>query len=125
LGDKVYVPGKWTVRDIMQHVIDAERIFAYRALRFARNDKTVLPSFDENVYAVTAHASKRDLDELIEEFYSVRDASTKLFNSFSNEMLVKEGEIWSGTCSVVGMGFIIAGHFIHHIGVLKERYYGL
>lgn len=125
LGDKVYAPGKWTVGDIIQHQIDAERIFSYRALRFARNDKTLLASFEENDYAVTAEASHRQLDEILEEFYIVRESTIRLFKSFTNEMLMREGVMPSGSISVLGIGFAIVGHNIHHIGVLKERYYGL
>jgi hypothetical protein len=125
LGDKVYAPGKWTVRDIIQHLIDAERIFAYRALRFARNDKTMLSGFEENDYAGTAQASHRELDDLLEEYCSVRDTTIRLFKSFTNEMLMREGEMPSGSITVLGIGFAIAGHNKHHMEVLKERYYRL
>jgi hypothetical protein len=123
LGDKIYAPGKWTAKDIIQHVIDAERVFSYRAMRFARNDKTPLPSFDENIYALIADARERELDDLLEEFYSVRESTTRLFKSFTPEMLRREGEVWSGTMSVIALGFTITGHLIHHIGVLKDKYY--
>lgn len=125
LGDKVYAPGKWTVRDIMQHLIDCERIFAYRALRFARNDKTQLTGFEENDYAVTAQASRRSLDEILEEFFTVRQTTIQLFKSFTDEMLMREGQMPSGSITVLGIGFAIAGHNKHHMGVLKERYYNL
>jgi len=125
LGDKVYAPGKWTVKDILQHFIDTERIQSYRVLRFARNDKTLLPGFEENEYAATANASHRDLNELLEEFYTVRDSTTRLFKSFSDETLMKTGKLPSGDISVLAMGFAITGHAIHHIKVIKEKYYGL
>jgi DinB superfamily len=125
LGDKVYAPGKWTVRDIVQHLIDAERIFAYRALRFARNDKTPLTGFEENDYAVTAQASRRSLDEILEELFTVRQTTMQLFKSFTDEMLMREGQMPSGSITVLGIGFAIVGHNKHHMEVLKERYYGL
>jgi hypothetical protein len=125
LGDKVYAPGKWTVRDMIQHLIDCERIFAYRALRFARNDKTQLTGFEENDYAVTAEASRRSLDDILEEFYAVRGTTIQLFKSFTNEMLMREGQMPSGSITVLGIGFAIAGHNKHHMGILKERYYGI
>ena len=125
LGDKVYAPGKWTVRDIIQHLIDAERVFSYRAMRFARNDKTLLPGFEENDYAVTANATQRNLDELLDEFYTVRESSAKLFKSFTDEMLMRTGEVPSGTISVLAIGFTMTGHAIHHLRIIKERYYPL
>lgn len=125
LEDKVYAPGKWMARDIIQHLIDAERVFSYRAMRFARNDKTLLPGFEENDYAVTAEASKRSLDELLEEFYAVRESTIRLFKSFTDEMLMREGVVPSGNMSVLAIGFTIPGHTIHHLKVLKERYYHL
>lgn len=125
VGDKIYAPGKWTVRDIIQHLIDAERVFSYRAMRFARNDKTLLPGFEENDYAVTANATHRSLDELLDEFYTVRESSMKLFKSFTDEMLMRVGEVPSGNISVLAIGFTMTGHAIHHLKVIKERYYGL
>ncbi len=123
LGDKVHAPGKWTVKDIIQHLIDSERIFAYRALHFARNDKTPLSSFEENDYAMTAQASRRELDDLLDELYTVRDTTIRLFRSFTDEMLMREGQMPSGSITVLGIGFAIVGHNKHHMEVLKERYY--
>jgi len=125
LGDKVYAPGKWTVKDIIQHIIDAERIFSYRALTFARNDQTLLPGFEEDDYATAANGIKRELNELLDEFYTVRESTMKLFKSFSPEVLMREGKGPLGNISVGSLGFTIVGHAIHHMGVLKERYYGL
>lgn len=125
LGDKVYAPGKWTVKDIVQHQIDAERIFAYRALRFARNDKTPLPGFEENDYAITAEVTRRELDNILEEFFLVRETTIRLFKSFTDEMLMRDGVMPSGSITVLGIGFAIVGHNIHHMGILKERYYPL
>lgn len=125
LGDKIYAPRKWTVKDIIQHLLDTERIFAYRVLRFARNDKTLLPGFEQNDYAVTAEASRRELKDLLEEYFTVRDTTVQLFKSFTNEMLMREGQTASGTITVAGIGFAIVGHTKHHVEVLKEKYYGL
>ena len=125
VGDKVYAQGKWTVKDIIQHLIDFERIFSYRALRFARNDKIQLSGYDENIYAITANGSNRELDGLLEEFYVVRESTIRLYKSFSPEMLTMEGQIPSGNISVFAIGVHIIKHTIHHIGVIKEKYYGL
>lgn len=125
LGDKVYAPGKWTIKDMIQHIIDAERVFSYRAMRFARNDKTSLPAFDENMFAVTANASKRSLDELLDEFAAVRASTIALFRSFTNEMMAREGKTFDKNISVLAIGFTLSGHIIHHVKVLKEHYYGL
>jgi len=125
LGDKVYAPGKWTVRDVLQHVIDAERIFAYRALRFARRDATILPPFDENEYAVTAGANQRSLHELTDEFFALRASTIALFQSFDTTMLQQEGQTSSGSISVLALGFAIAGHLLHHTAIFEERYYPL
>src|ERR1700722_8217501 len=101
LDDKVYESGKWNIKDIIQHLIDAERVFSYRAMRFARNDKTALPGFDENIYAVTAAASNRSLDDLLEEFAALRSATTRLYKSFTKEMLTREGISFNKDISVV------------------------
>lgn len=125
LGDRVYAADKWTVKDIIQHLIDGERIFAYRALRIARADSTPLPGFDENSYALNTTAAERTLADLLEEFYAVRTTTTMLFKSFSNDMLMNEGTSNGNPVSVIAIGFTIVGHAIHHINVLRERYYPL
>ena len=125
LGDKIYAPNKWTVKDIIQHITDTERVFAYRALRFARKDLTALSGFDENIYASQARASDRKLEDIINDFDNVRQSSISLFKSFDEEMMLSEGISSNNKISVLAIGFMIAGHFIHHINVIKERYYPL
>ena len=125
LKDTIYAPGKWTVKDILQHVIDNERIFCYRALRFARNDKTPLPGYDEQLFGQQANGFKRTVDDLLDEFALVRQASLALFNNFSEEMLLRRGVANNKEISVAAIGFVIAGHPIHHLNILKERYYPL
>jgi hypothetical protein len=125
LGNRVYEPGKWTVNQIIQHLIDTERIFAYRTLRFARRDKTALPGFDENSFAEAASTSNRSIDDLINEFDVVRHSTKLLFDSFSEEDLAAEGSVMGKPISVLAMGFTIAGHPIHHLQVLEDRYFPL
>lgn len=120
--DYRYAEGKWTVKDIIQHLIDAERIFAYRALRFARNDSTDLPGFEENDYVDEAHANSRSIMELLTELSSVRHASLLLFKTFSDEQLLRVGTANSNKMSVRALGFIIIGHQNHHQRVFEERY---
>lgn len=123
LGHQVYAPGKWSIPDIIQHLIDTEWIFAYRALRFARNDATVLSSYDENDYAKAAMANRRPLLDLVNEFLSVRRSTQYLFHSFTQEMMEKKGICWNKSVSVAGIGFIMAGHPVHHLKVIEERYF--
>lgn len=118
-----YAEGKWTIKEVVQHVIDAERVFSYRSLRFARKDKTPLPGFDENLFAENANAGKRKWDELVNEFISVRKATEALFASFDNEQLEAEGIASGSTNYVLGFGFICAGHLNHHRQVMEERYF--
>jgi hypothetical protein len=125
LGDKKYAPEKWTVKDILQHMIDTERIQAYRALRFARNDQSVLPGFDEQLYGAQANASRRSVADLLDEYIYVRKSSILLFESFDNSMLVRSGVCNKINISVLALGFVIVGHGIHHINVIKEKYYPL
>ena len=122
LGNQVYAPGKWTVNAIIQHIIDTERIMSYRALRFARDDKTALPGFDEDLFGNTANADKRQLDDLLGEFQLARQSTMALFNSFDNEMLLRTGICFNKTVSVIAIGFILAGHPLHHAHVIEERY---
>lgn len=120
--DHRYAPGKWSIKEILQHLIDAERIFSYRALSFARKDTTPLPSFDENSYAENAKTDNRKWDDLIEEYKAMRKATEIMFNSFDEEQLETSG-ISSGRSNYVkGIGFIMVGHINHHQRVIKEKY---
>jgi hypothetical protein len=125
IGASVYEPGKWTVKDIIQHVIDAERVFAYRALRFARNDKTALPGFEENDYAANTNVAKRSLDDLLNEFDTVRRSTIYLYKNFTDEMLLRVGNASGKDITALALGFIMAGHALHHNKIIKERYYPL
>ncbi|MBL7873320.1 MAG: DinB family protein [Cyclobacteriaceae bacterium] len=120
--DFKYAPDKWTVRELLCHVIDAERIFAYRALRFARNDKTPLAGFEENDYAPEANASGRSIEKITAEMAHLRSSTIDLFEGFTPEMLTRKGTSNKNELSVVALGFIIAGHETHHCHILKERY---
>ncbi len=120
--DYRYAENKWTIKEVLQHIIDAERIFAYRALRFARQDRTPLPGFEENHFAENAKAADRDWNKLREEFKAVRKSSEYLFNSFDKEQLESSGLANNSPTYVLGIGFLLIGHSLHHMGVLKERY---
>jgi len=121
-ADFKYAPNKWTIRELLCHAIDAERIFAYRALRFARNDKTNLSSFEENDYATQANATGRSLQKIAMEMAHLRSSTIDLFEGFTPEMLIRKGLVNNNELSVVALGFIIAGHETHHCQILKERY---
>lgn len=125
LGEKVYAPGKWTIKNIIQHVIDTERIMSYRALRFARKDSTSLPGFDEDYFARHSDADSRTLHDLLEEFSTVRKSSIALFKSFTDEMLIQTGTSFNRKISVLALGFVIAGHQIHHLNVIRKNYFPL
>lgn len=120
--DYRYADGKWSVREVLCHMIDAERIFAYRALRFARNDRTPLSGFDEQAYADHLNATGRSLKQIGDEMQHLRTATVDLFEGFSAEMLTRKGLANNNELSVVALGFVIAGHETHHVKVLRERY---
>ncbi len=120
--DYQYEEGKWTIKDILQHLIDVERVFSYRALRFARMDKTELPGFDENEYACVANGSKRSVMELLTELAVVRQATLSLFKTFSDEILIRKGIASNNVMSVRALGFVIIGHQNHHQKIFQERY---
>ena len=120
--DYRYAEGKWTIKDILLHLIDAERIFAYRALRFARNDQTPLASFEENDYVLEANANSRSIQDLLSELSVVRQATLSLFKSFSKEQLLRKGIASNNPMSVRALGFVIIGHQNHHQRVFEERY---
>ena len=117
-----YALEKWTIKDIILHLIDAERIFTYRALRIARNDKTELPGFEENDYVVTANANNREYESLLAEYETVRNASISLFETFTSEDLFRLGTASNNSVSVRAIGYILLGHELHHKNVILERY---
>jgi uncharacterized damage-inducible protein DinB len=120
--DYQYEEGKWTIKEIIQHLIDSERVFSYRALRISRNDKTPLPGFDENEYVTNSNGKERSLQSLLTEMAVVRQSTLSLFNSFSQEQLTKIGIASNREVSVRAIGFIIIGHQKHHQKIFIERY---
>jgi uncharacterized damage-inducible protein DinB len=121
-GNFAYAEGKWTIKELLVHMIDTERIFCNRALRFARNDQTDLPGYDHDGYVPYSGANERTLNEITNEFNLVRQGSIALFNSFTAEMLERKGTASGNDLTVLAIGFIISGHETHHINILKERY---
>jgi len=117
-----YAPEKWSIRDLVQHLCDSERIFAYRALRFARGDRTPLPGFDQEPYAATAHADRRPLADLAAEFRDIRRTTLALVRSFDAETFDRSGTASGNLMSVRALVWVIAGHERHHLRVLRERY---
>lgn len=124
-SNRRYAEGKWTIKEVLQHVIDAERVFAYRALCFARKDEHILPSFDENEYALNTNANERSWQTLIEEFVSVRKSTWYLYNSFTPQAIESVGKASDYTINVSEIGFVIVGHVNHHIRIVRERYIGV
>lgn len=120
--DYRYAEGKWTIKEIIQHVIDTERIFAYRALRFSRNDKTPLHSFEEEDYAKNTEANFRTIQDLLTEFSAVRHSNLLFYKSLSDEQLKRLGTASNNQISVRALGFVIIGHQKHHQKVFEERY---
>lgn len=121
-GDFAYAEGKWSVKQVIIHITDTERVFAYRALTIARGDKTPLPGYDENVWAKNSAAKNRTLADVVEEFLSVRKSTIHLVKSFDEEMLSRKGTTNNNPASVISLLYVIAGHELHHLKVLKERY---
>lgn len=117
-----YVDGKWTIKEIIQHIIDSERIFSYRALRISRNDKTPMAGFDENEYVDNTNANDRNFMDLLNEMKLVRETSVLLFKSFSKEQMLRIGTASNHSVSVRALGFVILGHQRHHFKVIQERY---
>lgn len=117
-----YEAGKWSVKELVQHVIDSERIFSYRALCFARKEANNLPGFEENDYANASDAGRRTKQDLLEELKVVQRSTALLFGSFSQDQLQRSGKANGNEVYVEGIGFIIAGHALHHLHILEERY---
>ncbi len=123
-GGYRYAEGKWTVKEVLNHMMDTERVFAYRALRFSRNDQTPLSPFDEDFYAPKANAHARDIQQLARELKRLRETTIDLFASMTPEMLQYEGTASGKRLSVLYLGYITAGHDLHHQRILQERYLG-
>lgn len=117
-----YAPAKWSLREVLGHVVDAERVFGVRALTFARGDGGPLPSFDENDWARSSNAHHRPLSELAAEFETLRRSHLLMFRGFAPEMFLREGVASGGRVTVRGLVWIMAGHEAHHRRVLEARY---
>jgi len=117
-----YAEGKWTIKEIIQHLIDCERIFCYRALCIARKDETPLPGFDENHYAENSHANHRTIDSLLDELDNVRSCTIAMFRSFDRSVIENKGISNNNPLSVRSVAHIIVGHELHHMNVIRERY---
>lgn len=121
-ADFSYGPGKWTLKEVVGHMADTERVMAYRALAFARGEASPLPSFDENSYAREAHFGARSLTELVEDFATARASTLSLFRGFAAEFWLRSGTASGARVTVLALGFIVAGHEIHHRQGLLENY---
>jgi uncharacterized damage-inducible protein DinB len=119
-----YAEGKWSLREVVGHLSDAERIFAYRLLRFARADETSLSGFDENHYVPAGEFERRSLADVAAEFAAVRDATLALVKGLSTEALLRQGSANGKSISARALAWVIAGHEAHHVRVLGERYAG-
>ena len=121
-GNSRYAPGKWSIKELVGHIIDGERVFAHRALRFARNDQTPLPGFEQDDYVRAGNFDNRRLSDLADEFEQVRRATLSLLRSFDDEAWLRRGAANDTEVSVRALVYIIAGHETHHKQILQERY---
>jgi len=121
-GNYTYAEGKWSIKELLVHMIDTERIFCNRALRIARNDKTDMPGYDHDTYVKFSGANERRLCEICKEFNEVRESTVSLFKSFTPEMLERSGTANGNSLTVLAVGYVIAGHEMHHLNILEEKY---
>lgn len=117
-----YAEGKWTIKEVLQHIMDTERIFCYRALRFSRNDKTNLPGFEQDDFVPYSGANERNSMEMLREYNAIRQSTITLFKNFTDEMLARVGIASDNEMSVRALAYIAAGHEKHHLNVINERY---
>ena len=117
-----YEAGKWTIKDIIQHLVDCERVYIYRAMRFARNDKMPLPFFDENEFARQANANLMPIKKILKEYKTARQASIAFFSNQSNLVLKRDGVASQASMSVRACAWIICGHELHHWKMIQEKY---
>ncbi|MFT4094506.1 MAG: DinB family protein [Niabella sp.] len=121
-ADFAYTPGKWTVKQVLQHCIDTERIFSYRALCIARGEQQPLPGFDQDVYAQNADVNNKSLQFLKNEMILIRESSILLFTHFADTELNRMGTVSNYSTTVLALGFNIVGHWLHHYSILTEKY---
>ncbi len=121
-ADSRYAPGKWSIKEVVGHIIDTERIFAYRALRFAWGDRTPLPGFEQDDYVRFGSLAECKLSDLAREFEFVRQGSLCLFRRLNDEAWQRHGMASDEEVSVRALAYIIAGHELHHVGILETRY---
>jgi hypothetical protein len=121
-GELRYAPGKWSIKEVIGHLIDSERVFAYRALRFARNDQTPLSGFDENNYIANSNFDLRRLADVADEFEAVRKANLHLLKNLDNEAWMHRGKANENEISVRALAYVIAGHELHHLDIIRSRY---
>lgn len=121
-ADYAYAPGKWTIKELIGHIIDTERVFVYRLMCFARGEQHALPGFEEDDYVANAHFSDRSLLSLSEEFAHLRKSNLYLIKSFTEKELSRSGTASERQITVKAILFVMAGHIIHHVGIIKERY---
>jgi hypothetical protein len=124
LENYAYQEGKWSIRQVAHHLADTERIMSYRALRFARKDPQQPLPFEENDYVANGNANERSLRDIMDELGTVRESTLSLFKTFSDETLLNKGVTMIGETTVLAIGYLIAGHAVHHAGVVRERYLG-
>lgn len=122
-GNFRYAPGKWSVKEVIGHLSDCERIFTYRALRIARGDSTPLPGFEQDDYVRTAGSGRRQLQDLAEEFSLIRNSTIALYRSLDDDAWARRGSANKNEVSVRALAFITAGHELHHRQILEERYF--
>ena len=122
-GNFRYAPDKWSVKEVIGHLSDCERIFTYRALRIARGDATPLPGFEQDDYVRTAGSGRRQLQDLAEEFSLIRNSTIALYRSLDDDAWARRGSANKNEVSVRALAFITAGHELHHRQILEERYF--
>ncbi len=121
-GDFAYSEGKWTIKELLGHIIDGERVFSYRALRFSRNDAAPLAGFEENFYVANSNFGNRTLADLVEEFSLLRRSNVIFFKTLSEDAWLRTGVASDNSISVNALAYISVGHVRHHLNILRERY---
>lgn len=122
LSDRTYAPEKWTVKEILQHIVDWERIFSYRSMIYVREDENRTPGHDQNILAANSKANHRTLENIIDDFIIVRSSTISLFQTYDREDLMKPYHYYENQMSVLALGYSIVGHQMHHFNIIQERY---